>query len=170
MGDLPYDRIEIGQPPFYNTGIDYLGPILTNQSRRTRSTTGKTKRWWALFPCLNTRAMHLEIVWDLKTDSFGLALRRFCSRRGYPHIIRSDNGKNFVGAERELKTALKGLDKKIIEEELNNNQRKWFFNPPCSPLMSGVMESMVKVTKRALNTIIKKELSQMMHFTPLGLK
>ena len=43
MGDLPYDRREIGPPPFYNTGIDYFGPILTTQSRRTRSTTGKIK-------------------------------------------------------------------------------------------------------------------------------
>ena len=50
-----------------------------------------------------------------------LALRRFYSRRGYPHIIRSYNGKNFVGAESELKTAVKGLGKKRIEEESNNN-------------------------------------------------
>ena len=50
-----------------------------------------------------------------------LALRSFYSRRGYPDIIRSYNGKNFIGAESELKTDLKGLDKKRIEEELNNN-------------------------------------------------
>ena len=62
MGDLPYDRIEIGQQPFYNTGTDYFGPTLTKQLRRTRSTTGKMKRWGALFTCLNTRAVHLEIV------------------------------------------------------------------------------------------------------------
>ena len=155
-GDLPYGRIEIGRPPFYNTGIDYFGPILTKQSRRTRSTTGKTKRWRGLFTCLNTRAVHLEIVWDLTTDYFILALRRFCSRRVYPHIIRSANGTNFVGAESELKTALKGLDKKRIEEDVNNNQTKWLFNPPCSPWMSRAMESIVKVTKRALKTVIKE--------------
>lgn len=155
MGDLPEDRIEIGKPPFYNSGIDYFGPILTKQSKKTRSTTGKTKRWGALFTCLNTRALHLELVTDLTTDAFILALRRFCSRRGYPSIIRSDNGKNFVGAERELKIALQNLDVKKIEEELNQNQTKWIFNPPCSPWMSGAMESMVKVTKRALKAIIK---------------
>ena len=78
MGDLPYDRIEIGQTPFYNTGIYYFGPILTKQSRRTRSKTEKTKRWGALFTCINTRAVHLELLWDLTTGSFILALRRFC--------------------------------------------------------------------------------------------
>ena len=53
MGDLPYDRIEIGQPQFYSTKIDYFGPILTKSSRRTRSTTGKAKWWGALSTCLN---------------------------------------------------------------------------------------------------------------------
>ena len=43
MSDLPFDRIGIGQPLFYNTGIDYFGTILTKQSRRTRSIMGKTK-------------------------------------------------------------------------------------------------------------------------------
>ena len=57
----------------------------------------------------------------------------------------SDNGTNFVGAESELKTALKDLDKNRIEEEVNNNQTKWLFNPPCSPWMSGGMESKVKL-------------------------
>ena len=97
MSELPYDRIEIGQLQFYNTGIDYFGPILTKQSRRTRSTTGKTKRWGALFTCLNTRLVHIEIVWDLTTDPFILALRRFCSRRGYPyimHIHRSERSRH----------------------------------------------------------------------------
>ena len=86
MGDLPYDRIQIGQPPFHNTGINFFGPILTKQSRRTRLTMGKTKWWGAMFTCLNTRAVPLEIVWDLTTDSFILALRRFCSRRRYPYV------------------------------------------------------------------------------------
>ena len=71
--------------------------------------------------------MYLEIFWDQTTDAFTLALGRFCSRRGYPHIIRSDNGKNFVGADSELKTALKGLGTNRIEEEVNNNQTKWLF-------------------------------------------
>ena len=44
VGDLTNGRMEIGQPPFYNTGIACFGPILTKQSRRTRSAMGKTKR------------------------------------------------------------------------------------------------------------------------------
>ena len=97
----------------------------TKQSRRTKSLTRKTKLLEALFTYLKTQTVHFEIVRDLTKDAFILALRQFCSKRGYPHIIRNDNSKTFVGAESELKTALKSLDKKGIEEVVNDNQMKW---------------------------------------------
>ena len=33
MSDLPFDRIETGQPPFYNTEINYFGPILMKEKK-----------------------------------------------------------------------------------------------------------------------------------------
>ena len=44
MGGLPYNRIQIDQPPFYNTGVDYFGPFLKKKSEGTRSTTGKMRQ------------------------------------------------------------------------------------------------------------------------------
>ncbi|GFX42829.1 integrase catalytic domain-containing protein [Trichonephila clavipes] len=49
-----------------------------------------------------TKAVHIEAVGDLTTDSFIAALRRFSARRGAPRHIYSDNGTNFVGARRKL--------------------------------------------------------------------
>ena len=95
---------------------------------------------------------------DLSTESFILALRRFRARRGNPSTIRSDNGTNFVGAEKELAQALKELNQSKITEELSNHEIEWNFNPPASPWMGGAMESMVKVTKKALKTIVKDRL------------
>ena len=51
---------------------------------------------------------------DLTTDSFIMALRRFCGRRGNPKSIRSDNGSNFVGAEREIAEASRLLNQEQI--------------------------------------------------------
>ena len=68
-----------------------------------------------------TRALHLELVGDLSADSFILALRRFKARRGHPKSIRSENGSNFICAERELKDTLSKLDLKKIINELNEN-------------------------------------------------
>ncbi|GFX15808.1 integrase catalytic domain-containing protein [Trichonephila clavipes] len=86
------------------------------------------KVWVALFTCAVYRAIHLELVASLSTDSFLLALRRFISRRGRPKVIYSDNGSNFRGAFQELSS----LDWKTIMRETNNERIVWKFNPPTA--------------------------------------
>ena len=56
---------------------------------------------------MSTRACHLELVDDLSTDHFIMALKRFIARRGRPQSIHSDNGTNFVGANNELRKCIK---------------------------------------------------------------
>ena len=118
MSNLPEARLAINQPPFTNTGVDYFGPLTVKQGRGTRSTDGTSKRYGAIFTCLSTRAVHIELVGNLSTDNFILALRRFISKRGHPKNIFSDNGTNFTGTQRELAKSLKGLDQNRIEAEL----------------------------------------------------
>ena len=158
MGNLPTQRLAIGLPPFTNTGIDYFGPVIIKLNKRTRATAATAKRYGAIFTCLTTRAVHIELAGDLTTDNFILALRRFISRRGYPSEINSDNGKNFEGGERELREAIEKLDQTKIEKELIAKRIKWNFAPPLTPWMNGAMEAIVKITKRALRTVIKNSL------------
>ena len=47
--------------------------------------------------------MHIETTSRMSTDSFILALRRLISRRENVRMIRTDNGRNFVGANIELR-------------------------------------------------------------------
>ncbi|GFU66859.1 integrase catalytic domain-containing protein [Trichonephila clavipes] len=81
MGNLPKHRATL-ERPFFSCGIDYAGPVLIkcNKGRGTKSTKG----YIALFVCLATKAVHIEAVGDLTTDSFIAALRRFSARRGAP--------------------------------------------------------------------------------------
>ncbi|GFX00888.1 integrase catalytic domain-containing protein [Trichonephila clavipes] len=65
------------------------------------------------------KAIHLELVSDLTTEAFLTALKRFVARRGWPIEIHSDNGRNFVGANNELRKILKALFKFQIEAVLN---------------------------------------------------
>ncbi|GFX66619.1 integrase catalytic domain-containing protein [Trichonephila clavipes] len=104
MGNLPKHRVTL-ERPFFSCGIDYASPVLIkcNKGRGTKS----TKSYITLFVCLATKAVHIEAVEDLTTDSFIAALRRFSARRGAPRHIYSDNGTNFVGAHRKLDEILK---------------------------------------------------------------
>ena len=52
---------------------------------------------------LTVRAIHIEIVPKLDTDSCLNANMRFIARRGKPIKMISDNGTNFVGADREFR-------------------------------------------------------------------
>ncbi|XP_018358210.1 PREDICTED: uncharacterized protein LOC108758001 [Trachymyrmex cornetzi] len=69
MGDLPKERVTGYIRPFAISGVDYAGPIFIRESRR-RGRHPTFKAYIALFICLNTRAIHLELVTDLTTKRF----------------------------------------------------------------------------------------------------
>ena len=98
----------------------------------------------AIFTFLSTRAIHVEMVTDLSTDRFLQGLRRFMSYYRKPHFIRSDNGRNFVGAAKELRDMLKKW--KEGDKESNN------INEFCH---QNAVESMIKSVKLSLNKIVK---------------
>ena len=102
------------------------------------------KRYGCLFTCLTIRAVHIEIAHSLDTHSFINALQRFISRRGKPEIIRSDNGTNYTGAEKELRESLAEWNQQRIHEFLLQNEVQWMFNPPASSHMGGVWERNIR--------------------------
>ncbi|XP_064647483.1 uncharacterized protein LOC135500166 [Lineus longissimus] len=152
MADLPPDRVNQAKGPFCFTGVDYFGPF---QVKRARSTV---KRYGCLFTCLSTRAIHIEIAASLTTDSFINALVRFTSRRGHPELIRSDNGTNFVGAQKELKQAIKEWNQQKIEDFLHQKEIRWTFNPPAASNMGGVWERQIKTVRKVLNGVVKEQI------------
>jgi hypothetical protein len=97
---IPLERLQQCSRPFIHTGMDYFGPIEVTVE------ISRQKGYGALFTCMATRAVHIEIAHSLDTDSAIMAIRRFVSRRGTPKKLFSDNGSNFHGAERELRDAL----------------------------------------------------------------
>ena len=108
MANLPSSRL-MEVPPFTYCGVDMFGPFIIRQRR------SEVKRCGAMFTCMNSRAVHIEVTHSLDTDSFILALRRMIARRVNVRTIYSDNGSNFIGAENELKKALEEMDDKKIQ-------------------------------------------------------
>ena len=113
----------------------------------------KAKRYLCLFTCLVTRAVHLEISYSLDTDSFINAFTRMM--RGTPTYVISDNGSNFVGADRELQELVESLDQeRIIRESTKHHRIDWKFNPPAAPHFGGVFEALIKSEKKAIKAIL----------------
>lgn len=147
MSVLPSCRLATFEPAFIHTGVDYFGPINVKIGRR------QEKRWGCLFTCLTTRGIHLEVAHKLDTDAFILCYRNFLNRRPPVQHIYSDNGTNFVGAEKVLKQALKEINSGEIASHFINTDLEWHFNPPASPHMGGAWERLVKSVKNTLYAI-----------------
>ncbi|XP_071576233.1 uncharacterized protein [Temnothorax nylanderi] len=148
MGNLPAHRVTASRP-FENTGVDFCGPIYVREGRR-RGRKNITA-YVAVFVCMATKAVHLEVVSDLTTEAFLNAFKRFVGRRGKPSDVFSDNGTNFVGANRELEE-LRDLfnreeeQKKVIDYTAAE-KIKWHFIPPRAPHFGGLWEATVKSFK-----------------------
>ncbi|XP_065092427.1 uncharacterized protein LOC135713266 [Ochlerotatus camptorhynchus] len=106
---------------------------------------------WAVFVCLVTKAVHLELSADLTTQAFLAALRRFTSRRGKPSLIMCDNAKNFVGSKRELDELARLFDSQQFKEAVlrhtAEDRIELRFIPARSPNFGGLWESAVKSFK-----------------------
>ena len=132
MSDLPAERLSYRQPPFSNCGVDYFGPFHVTIRRSSE------KRWGFLFTSLTTRAIHIELVPSMDTSSCLMAIERFVSKRGTHSINWSDNGTNFVGAEKELHLCIKNW-KTEAPLSLVHKGIKWKYNPPSAPHQKGSM-------------------------------
>lgn len=158
MGNLPKDRVNLARA-FQHCGVDYAGPLTTKAYK------GRCKKFCksyiALFVCLCTKALHLEVVSDLSSQAFLAAFKRLVGRRGRVQRMYSDNGTNFVGAKRSLESELIAAEKswKIdLDIELRDLGTEWHFIPPATPHFGGLWEAGVKSVKTHLKKTIGSSL------------
>jgi hypothetical protein len=157
MGSLPASRVT-PNPPFTNTGLDFCGPfdVRTSKYGKTKTTF---KCYVAIFICMCTKAIHIELTSDLTYEAFRAAYSRFTARRGTPHTIHSDNGTTFVKTARMLlqdwevakNNAITDLS---LQHSKDDVKTKWIFIPPYAPNFGGLWEAAVKSTKFHLKRIL----------------
>ena len=149
MAPLPPARVEPGRGAFENCGIDYMGPLEVKQGRNC------LKRYCCVFTCLASRATHLEMAYDLATESFLMAFRRFLSTRGHQtRVVHSDNGTNFVGARSELQRGIKRLNQQQIVNELSPNGIEWKHAPPLASHQGGIYEAIIRLVRKAMDSLM----------------
>ena len=98
-----------------------------------------------------SRAVHLEIVFDMTATAFLRCVKRFAARRGLPLRFLSDNAKTFKSAAKTLKAICDHPDTKNY---LTMNGVEWSFNLEKAPWWGGLFERMIKSTKRCLRKVV----------------
>ncbi len=127
-GELPSPHVRPA-PPFPHTGVDFAGPFLLRR-RHGRHSQVDEKVWAAVFVCMATKAVHIEIADGCSIDEFLDVFARFSARRGYPSHIYSDCGTNFQGAESFFKQL---NESSTVSGFLASHGLRWHFNPSAAP-------------------------------------
>lgn len=139
---LPEKRVKSGEI-FDTTGVDLFGHLFLKDG---------SKVWVVLYTCAVYRAVQLDIINSLDIPSFIQSLKRFIYQHGRPNTMMSDNGTNFTGTARLLKT----IDEAKFKEECDVHKIKWNFIPPAAPWWGGFWERMVRAIKDPLRKTLGK--------------
>ncbi|XP_011859777.1 PREDICTED: uncharacterized protein LOC105557203 [Vollenhovia emeryi] len=166
MGNLPAVRVTAASRSFLHCGLDYAGPVFVRASSG-RGVTSR-KAYIALFVCLATRAIHLELVCDYSTPAFLNAFSRFTCRRGLPEAMYSDNGTTFTGADRELAGAYRqAMRDPAVQNKIATDKVAWHFIPPSAPHFGGIWEAGVRSVKHHLRRVLGSHKLTYEEFTTL---
>jgi hypothetical protein len=154
MADLPKHRTTPSRP-FTHTGVDYTGnvEIKLNKGRGVKTSKG----YIAIFVCMTTKAVHIELVSDLSAETFLAAFQRLCSRRGVPKHVYSDCGTNFIKAAKSLKNEYEEFQLLLPPEffnEMGKLEVQWHFNAPAWPTAGGIWERAVRSMKHHLRRVL----------------
>ncbi|XP_070068045.1 uncharacterized protein [Drosophila takahashii] len=151
MGSLPAERL-LPQQPFSKCGIDFCGPINTYLRIRGK---GPVKSYLAVFICMASKAVHIEVVSELSTSAFLAALKRMIARRALPSDIYCDNATNFTGAANHLHELKKFMFDRATQDAIYSFCSSDFINfhfiPPRAPHFGGLWEAAVKSAKGLLS-------------------
>ncbi|XP_028966409.1 uncharacterized protein LOC114828023 [Galendromus occidentalis] len=148
MPPLPHFRVD-QCPPFFVTGVDHAGPLYIKTIDGS-----KVKAYSLLFTCAVTRALRLELVADLSSYEFVLALRRFISRNPSVSRLVSDNARTFLRAEKELDAIFEHRKHPATQDLLSRKKLVWTHSTEKAPWTGAFWERLVQVVKRPLRKIL----------------
>ena len=141
---LPKERLA-SEKPFAVSGVDYSGPHHVKEGR------SRKKVWIALFTCMVTRAVHLEAVPDLTSETFLQALQSLAWKKGTPKVLMSDNATTYIRANKILKDI---ASTKQVKTNLAMKGISWKFTPARAPWFGAVYERLIGVLKKELVKLI----------------
>lgn len=137
---LPEKRVRSGEI-FDTTGVDLFGPLTLKDGKKV---------WVVIYTCAVYRAIQLDILDSIDTQTFIQSLKRFIYQFGRANTIMSDNGTNFVGTA----NLLKAINKEEFKKACDVEKISWEFIPPAAPWWGGFWERMVRSVKEPLRRML----------------
>ena len=147
--DLPSFRFDVDHP-WDTVFLDMTGHFFIKDKDENAE-----KVYFIVFVCASTGAGHIEIAMDASSQAFANTFERFCSRRGVPKTVISDQGSNFKGYNQELKQ---------ISEEITKNRFlldkgvTWLFTPINDPHFNGYCERHLGILKQIMKKSVRNRL------------
>ena len=155
MGYLPPERFEVGFPPFTNVSLDLAAPVKVTDMVKKRCTM---KTWPLIICCLNTGAVHLELLHTYGADAFLLRWKVFTCTRGDPKFVVSDKGSQLQAASKQIDWTKKESPEKWewekVELATSAKGTKWQFVPAGCQWQNGLAESRIKIFKQTFRRCV----------------
>ena len=107
---------------------------------------------YIVFYCGSSRAVHVDVVPDLSTETLIRSFKRFICRRGIPKLIVLDNAQVFKTAAKFLSSLFELPE---VQSFLLDHKIEWRFNLELAPWWGGFLEHMIRCVKRCLQKILK---------------
>jgi hypothetical protein len=173
MAPLPKMRLEPMQS-FVNVGVDFFGhewilnPRLTAKEVKEGTVVQPKiiKVWVVIFACLTSRAIHLELITDMSTQTYIYSLQRMIARRGLPKLMLSDNAEQFKKSAREMARLWRNLDWDAIAKFgiSFQNPIEFRFITPLAPWQGAAYERLIGSVKMALKSTLWKRIADLNEF------
>jgi hypothetical protein len=146
MAPLPFFRLpSVKLHPFEFAAVDVAGPYYITEHKETH------KRWLLVIRCTTIGAVQLEMLDNMNTLSFLMAIERLLAVRPRPAVLLADNGTNFHGGEASLqekeKIDMSEAQKKLIIQ--------FQFAPPKALHFQGLVERVVGAAKQAMKSTLQ---------------
>lgn len=130
--------------------MDCFGPFIVKDRR------SELKRYGLLFTCMYSRAVHIETLDDLTSDSFINGLRCFLSVRGAVTRLHCDQGSNFIGGRNEFDKLLDTITKPNLKMYLTSRQIEFVTTTPTASHQGGIWERQIRSIRSILSQTVAK--------------
>jgi len=133
---------------FEHTGVDFTSHVYVKFDDKLK------KMYILVYTCINTRALHIEILPDLTCENFLLSFIRFSNRYGSPAKVYSDNASTFLQAMGILADS---SSDDVFSEYLVKNNIRHLRIPLYAAWVGSAWERMIKTLKNCLNKTLGRK-------------